>query len=76
MSSTTDADLLDHGKVIEGSRRETERPTVYVQPYGNASFFGALKQSDDYTHGNIAARGDGDSHAETILSVNIRRIDR
>lgn len=76
MSSTTDADLLDHRKVIEVSRRETERPTAYVQPYGNASFFGALRQSDDYTHGNITVRGDGDANAKTMLSVNIRRINR
>ena len=67
------SDLLDHTVVDTVDDHESDRPTAHIRAYGNASFFIALQQSNEWTHGNISVRGDSTPTTDTRLAVNLKR---
>jgi len=65
--------LLEHKAVERIDAPESDRPTAFIQPYGNASFFGEVHRSNEWTAGNVGVRGDGPATEPTLLAVHLKR---
>jgi hypothetical protein len=65
--------LLEHKAVERVDGPESNRPTAFIRPYGNASFFGEVQRSDEWTTGNVGVRGDGSPTEPTLLAVHLKR---
>lgn len=65
--------LLEHNAVERVDAPKSDCPTAFIQPYGNASFFGEIHQSDEWTAGNVGVRGDRAATKPTLLAVHLKR---